>query len=241
MGALAGVFVAAAALLVILASGSSDPAVSEGLAKNWSKWHPSADDVNDGAAQIADKVGAEYKHDNGQQLLLVRGSSLPDGLNVALRPASGPVKVLDGTGVVYQLNGLGPNNSIKGGTPSPQRLQVVQREGLELALYTFRYLQDVEMVVVTLPPPPPEDSSSTTNCAIDTTKPECQQTALFYRPGDLKQQLQVPLGVTVPAKAPTPDTLNANEAKQIDALTLSNKFVWSVQDSSGLLILDRPS
>ena len=43
-----------------------------------------------------------------------------------------------------------------GGKPSQERLKVLHREALELALYTFRYLPDVEGVVTLLPPPPPE-------------------------------------------------------------------------------------
>jgi hypothetical protein len=121
-------------------------------------------------------------------------------------------------------------------------MHVIQREALELALYSFRYLPDVDMVVTLLPPAPPSDDAATaSNCQLDPTGTGCpQQRAVFYRPGDLKQQLQVPLGVTVPAKAPTPDTLDATEAKQIDSLTLSNLFLWSLQPNSGLLVLDRP-
>ncbi len=59
--------------------------------------------------------------------------------------------MIDGPGVLYQLNGLGPNGSIMGGKPSRARLKLVHREALELALYTFRYLPDVEMVVTLLP------------------------------------------------------------------------------------------
>src|SRR4051794_11737402 len=106
MGALAGVFVAAAlVLLVVLHRNGQDPA-GEGVAKNWSKWHPTTSEIDAGAGEIADKVGAEYKHPNGQQLVLVRGSQLPQELKVALRPASGKISVFDGPGVVYQLNGL---------------------------------------------------------------------------------------------------------------------------------------
>jgi hypothetical protein len=102
------------------------------------------------------------------------------------------------------------------------------------------------MVVTLLPPPPPSatdaaaSSGTSSNVLGGTTQDENTQTALFYRPGDLKPQLRIPLGATVPAKAPTPDTLNASEAKQIDSLTQGNKFVWSIQPNSGLLVLDRP-
>ena len=116
--------------------------------------------------------------------------------------------------MVYKLNGLGPNGSIKGGTPSAARLQVIHREALELALYTFRYLPDVDMVVTLLPPPPPSSatrqphaSASATPAASTATATNLHgqpadastQTALFYRPGDLKQYLQIPLGATVSA------------------------------------------
>src|SRR3954453_10016227 len=242
LGSLAGVCVAATLVLVaVVVSSTGDPASEAGLAKNWSKWHPSDTSMEGGSAQIADKVGKEHKHPNGKQLLLVEPNPI-DHLNVALR-SGGSISVLNGKGVVYQLNGLGPSGSIMGGTPSPERLQVVQREALALSLYTFRYLPDVEMVVTLLPPPPPDatDSATSAACTLNPTAAECpKQTALFYRPGDLRQQLQVPLGVTVPAKAPTADTLNAAEGKTIDSLTLSNMFIWSLQQDHGLLVLDRP-
>src|SRR4051794_26630535 len=41
MGTLAGVLVAAVLVVVaVIGFGSSDGAASEGLAKNWSRWHP---------------------------------------------------------------------------------------------------------------------------------------------------------------------------------------------------------
>ena len=240
LGSLVGVCVAAALIVAaVLITNGGDPAAREGLAKNWSKWQPHDSSIQGGSAEIAEKVGAEYKQSDGKQLLLVEPNPV-DNLHVAIKGSSIPV--LSGTGVVYNLNGLGPNGSIKGGTPSAERMHVIQREALELALYSFRYLPDVDMVVTLLPPAPPSDDAATaSNCQLDPTGTGCpQQRAVFYRPGDLKQQLQVPLGVTVPAKAPTPDTLDATEAKQIDSLTLSNLFLWSLQPNSGLLVLDRP-
>ena len=66
-------------------------------------------------------------------------------------PGLGEISVLDDAGVLYRLDGLGPNGSILGGQPSRTRLKFVQREALELALYTFRYLPDVKQVVTLLP------------------------------------------------------------------------------------------
>jgi hypothetical protein len=119
-----------------------------------------------------------------------------------------------------------------------ERLKVLQREALELALYTFRYLPDVDGVVTLLPPPPPESDAAAAAAA--TPDPSATRNAIFYRPGDLKPQLQVPLGATLSAKAPTPDNLNASEASAIDTLTMSNRFEASVPTPPGVqLVLDR--
>jgi hypothetical protein len=247
-GALAGVVVAAAvAVVLVVATGGPKSAADEGLAPNWSKWRPSTSDIQAGAAQIADHVGSEYTHPDGRQLVKVTAGGL--GIDVALRPASGPISVINGHGILYQLNGLGPNGSIKGGKPSVARHRLVRREALELALYTFRYLPGVDMIVTLLPPPPPADdqknaaSSGVAGLTSTAANPDDQH-AVFYRPGDLKPQLQVPLGVTMSAKAPQPAQLVGAEGRTVDALTLSNTFKWSLmhaQDSTPYLVLDRES
>ncbi len=180
------------------------------------------------------------------------------GLGVTLRPATGEISTFDGPGVIYQLNGLGQNGSIKGGTPSVSRQQLVRREALELALYTFRYLPEVEMVVALLPPPPPGQASAAATASPTPTpspapgvggllaapSPPEHMNAIFYRPGDLKPQLQVPLGMTVPADAPTPENMGGQEGVIVDQLTNSNFFRWSVieaQDGTPYFVLDRPS
>jgi hypothetical protein len=243
MGALAGVVIAAVLVAVAVIVTHDDSAQDAGLAANWSSWHPSDTSVDGGAAQIADKVGAEYKHPDGRQLIKVEGQPL--GINLALRPAAGDIKVFDGNTVLYKLNGLGPNGSIKGGEPSAQRLQLVRREALELALYTFRYLPDVESVVTLLPPPPPtkEQTATAASSATPVAADSDQMEAIFYRPGDLKPQLQIPLGNTVAATAPAPDKMGGAEGKMVDQLTMSNLFKWSViqsQDQTPYLVLDRP-
>jgi hypothetical protein len=244
MGALAGVVVAAALIVAVVVLTNDDPAASEGLAANWSRWQPPDTSVQAGASQIAKKVGAEYTHTDGHQLTSVTGEQL--AINVALRPASGPIAIFGGTNVLYQLNGLGPNGSIKGGKPSQQRQQLVRREALELALYTFRYLPDVDGVVALLPPPPPAagaNASPAQASLLNSGASSDQMLALFYRPGDLKPQLQIPLGMTVGAKAPAPEKMGGAEGKMVDQLTMSNLFKWSLirsQDSTPYLVLDRP-
>jgi hypothetical protein len=276
IGALGGVFIAAVLVLVVVVStNGGGNGVDEGLAPNWSAWQPSDKSLEGGAAEIANKVGAEYRHPDGKQLALVTGAPLD--ANVALRAASGTITVIDDPGVLYRLDGLGPNGSILGGKASTDRLKVVHREALELALYTFRYLPDVKQVVTLLPSPPPTpEEIKATNAAktatlvaqeaaakanktgkpadvaaaqaaiaaaekaSTTSTPDPVRNAVFYRPGDLQQQLQMPLGMTLPAKAPTTETLSDQEAATIDLLTLSNVFKWSLPNpNSPLLVLDR--
>jgi len=248
LGALAGVMVAAVLVVVaVIAWGGSDGAAGEGLAKNWSRWQPADVTISDGAQEIAEHVGLEYRHANGQQLTKVTGSPL--GIGVALRASSGEIKSYNGdNGVLYTLNGLGPNGSIKGGTPSTQRLQLVRREALELALYTFRYLPDADMVVTLLPPPPPkagtEAASPVSGLLPNTSADPKEMTAVFYRPGDLKQRLQIPLGATLTAAAPAPEKMGGTEGQTVDSLTLPNLFNWSLpasQIGEPSLVLDRIS
>jgi hypothetical protein len=59
---------------------------------------------------------------------------------------------------------------------------------------------------------------------------QTQQTrAVFYRPGDLLEQLQVPLDETLSPKTPTPTSMTTTESKRVDDLTLRNLFLASVQ------------
>jgi hypothetical protein len=67
--------------------------------------------------------------------------------------------------------------------------------------------------------------------------------AVFYRPGDLLPQLQVPLGVTLSATPPKPNRFEGREAQRVDTLTRDNvfsaAFQFAVAEQSLYLILDR--
>jgi hypothetical protein len=239
MGALGGVILAAAAIaaIALTSSGTKD----EGLFKNWSKWQPEETSMTAGPAEIATHVAPQYKMDDGTQLVNVTAGplevqSVP--IDDVLVQAQDSIHQLSGHAIMYTLSGLGPRGSIVGGKPSKERHRLVRREALELALYTFRYMHDVDMVVAMLPPPKPGEGETAQQAA---TKNPPQ--AIFYRPGDLKGQLHVPLGATVPAKAPTPETIPPGEATVIDSLTLSNLFVadfTQTQDLRAHLVLQRP-
>ena len=57
------------------------------------------------------------------------------------------------------LCGYGQNCSIASGQPSVERHTLLRREAVELALYTFKFLPNIDSVSVFLPPRP--DNSAT--------------------------------------------------------------------------------
>jgi len=72
--------------------------------------------------------------------------------------------------------------------------------------------------------------------------PAPQTNAVFYRPGDLLEQLQVPLERTLSPRTPRPSTMTKEEAERVDDLTLRNVFLASIQplqaDRSYLVLVE---
>jgi hypothetical protein len=240
VGALIGVAFAVFGLGVLLALEASERAQPDG----WSRWQPSGDDELEVARQIAEHVGVKYRLGDADQLVAVRSSGLELAdrpLGIALRTAAvgGDIELIDGNGVMYQLNGLGKDGSIAGGRPSAERLLLLKREALELALYTFRYAEDVDLVVTLLPPDP---SRTEEEPSVGQLPPF---PAMLFRPGDLRGELGVPLEATLPPRIPRPEQIDLEdpESRRIDALTRGNFFgtarFQQGQDASVFLVLDR--
>jgi hypothetical protein len=224
---LGGIVGAAAAAVVLLAGASPD---SNTVAGGWSNWHPTRD--GQGAfQQIADHVGADYRLQNGKQLVAVTGgplelANLP--VTVAVKPVTsgGNIALVEGNGVLYTLCGLGKKCAISSGKPTQVRHLLLRRESLELALYTFRYVRDVDLVVVFLPPPPGKDASQ----------------AMLYRAKEVKGELDRPLVATLPGPAPRPNSFPAGQAASVNALTAPHLFKFTLeqgQNASVFLVLDR--
>jgi hypothetical protein len=74
---------------------------------------------------------------------------------------------------------------------------------------------------VLLPQSSPQEAAGSTS--------EQQTRAVFYRPGDLLEELQAPLARTLSAKTPRPKTMTRAEAARVDSLTRRNRFLASVQ------------
>ena len=244
LGALLGIAVATLAIGAAVYVGTTG---NNGAPDGWSAWKPDSEDGADAAKQIATHVGRKYRLANGNQIVGVQGGPLEVfdvPLEVALRtaPQGGNIDFIDGNGLMYTLNGLGPRGSVRGGKPSEARHLLLRREALELALYTFRYVKDVDLVVALLPPKPPEEKKTKDGTAAASSADDSPTQALFFRPGDLEPQLEIPLGATIPPQTPRPETIAGAEARRIDALTRGNLFLASFQqgqDQKAFLVLDR--
>jgi hypothetical protein len=148
-------------------------------------------------------------------------------------------------GVLYTLRGTGKDGRITDGPPSKARHALLRREALELALYSFRYLDGITEVVTLLPPAFKQSAVQGKGKAAR-VKPDAkgQLQAVFYRPGDLKPQLESPLRQTLDPGRYAPKTLGPAETRRIDALTMQNLFVATyqlAQNQQPYMLLARPS
>ena len=226
-GVLLGVGMAAIVATVVVVAGGRKP--PDQAAANWANWRPSSSDGLGAVNQIAEHVGQRYTLPSGNQLVGVRGGSLElAGLPVTVAlQESGNVKILDEKGVLFNFCGLGQNCAIKEGKPTVARSLVLRREALELSLYTFRYIKNVNQVVVILPP----------------RKGQKPGFAMFFRRGDVGASLDRPLAATLPGNPPVPPDVPKAQQAFIDHLTSANLFAFTPQeggDAHVYLVLSPP-
>ncbi len=215
------------ALALVIGAGSD----SKDSGPKWSDWKPGTSGT--AAQQIATHVGERYHLNTGRQLVLVEGgpmqvAGLP--LTVALRQTAaqgGDIKLFGDKGVLFRLCGLGKDCAIADGKPSLERHLLLRREALELALYSFRYLDGVKQVTVMMPPPPGKQASQ----------------VLFFRKGELSPELHRPLDATLTTDVPSvAGVARSPDALLVDRLTLPTLFKSSLtqanQDNRAFLVLD---
>ena len=235
----------------------------------WSSWSPT-DGGLQGAREIADHVAPLYRISGVDQLAVVTvanlaspstsgasasssGSSSSGGLEVAVRqdPNSSSVSLIGGNTVAYNLCGLGSANCAIGvGAPSADRLLLLRREALELALYTFRYIPGTQNVVAILPPGHEKTQATAsltakppgTNASAK-TKP--LDIALLFLHDELAPLLNQPLGQTlqqfppaVPQVSLWKQTAEAALVAQITSRGMFSEHITTAQDGSNLIVLD---
>ena len=232
LGVLLGIGMAAvAATAIFLMTDTEQPREST---VRWSAWSPNAKTADGAVRQIATHVGRQYSLPSGNQLVAVRGGNLELGglpVTVALRRSTqsggdGSIDVVEGRGVLYTLCGLGKDCAIKEGKKSVARHLVLRREALELALYTFRYIDNTDLVVAMLPPAPGDKPTQ----------------AMFFRRKELAPNVDRPLSQTLAGSPPEINKLREGEANFLDQLTTKNLFAFSLvqgQDPRVILVLQR--
>jgi hypothetical protein len=224
------------ALLVLVGRGS--PA----SAPDWSAWEPTGSSERR-AAQIGDHVGDQYRLPSGKALVAVTYAGPPtvtgpDGSSfqvraLAVRPdttggraEANDIDTLNAqSSVMYTLCGLGTSCSIPEGKPTVERGQLLRREALELALYSFRYLDGVDSTLVLLPPRADGQAA----------------TAVFVERNDVRAELDRPLDQTLTAPlTPGVGEIQADEQRVIDRSTRSRVYEYSylqAQDGSPIMVL----
>lgn len=234
----------------------------------WSSWAPPEGGTL-GARDIADHVAPSYRISAVAQLAVVTvvnlesaatasaagqaaangSTSRPSsGLQVAVKPSptSSAVSLLSGNTIAYNLCGIGGKNCAIGvGTPSTNRLLLLRREALELALYTFKYIGGIQNVVATLPPGHTQQTNTLTTrpptADASIAKP-LDVAVLFVRP-ELQPLLDQPLTDSLPEAFPPtvaqmPSAPEAGLVAQVTARGLFSEQLQQAQDGSNLIVLN---
>ena len=198
----------------------------------WSSWRPEGR-VNAYPAAIAEHVSQRYRLPSGKQLVGVLAGpaevqELPLRGVMIQHDASNPTKEDDlevievDNGVMYSLCGTGARCSISEGKPSASRARLLRREALELALYTFKYVEDVDSVIALMP----------TNLGSPETPDDDTATVLFLQKQDFRRQLQAPLAQTLPGRPGT--TLDPVRGQLVDGLTRQRQYLFDIQPTQDM-------
>jgi hypothetical protein len=213
--------------------------------QQWSAWKPTQNGVQR-FDQIAKNVGHQYALPNGRQLVgvlssppVVQGQSTPVPLRaIAVQTGLAGETPDDasfygaGDAWAYVLCGFGTNCAISQGKPTVERYDLLRREALELALYTFKYNHSVQSVLTYMPPAKAVNASG-----------QATPSLIFLRRGDVKQALDEPLRTTLlpPKTNIKPGQMTAEERSRVRRLTDSRAFNFNFQqlaDGTAIVVLD---
>jgi hypothetical protein len=234
---------------------------SSGPQGKWSDWAP-LDGGSQGASEIASHIAPLYRLSGIDQLAVVTVVNLGNsndvnastgslnGLQVAVQTggSSGSgLSLLTGKTIAYNLCGIGSTDCAIGiGKPSPDRLLLLKREALELALYTFKYIDGTDNVVTLLPPGHVIQNTLT---AKPQSKPQSKPVhlALLFEHQELQPFLDHPLSATLPERFPPPLSQmplwkQTTEAALVAQITERGQFTEQLeqaQDGTHLLLLSQ--
>lgn len=213
-------------------------------AQAWSEWQPTGSETAM-VRQIADRIPQAYRQ-NGEQLVVSTASNLA----VPAEQGEVPVEAVfvqpdtslglaeeddiasyDGAKVAaYALCGLGNSEqcAITKGEPSADRFTFLRRQALELSLYTLKYVDGVESVIVFMPPTAEGQSNG----------------AIFLTEDDVAEELSRPLPELLPTPTPTVGGFDEVEEGHVLRITEPRTYAYQVQaapNGSPILVLSPPS
>ena len=236
LAVVAGAALGATALLLL------DP--PEKREEVWSSWRPGDDDRRPYAEQIADHVSGRYRLSSGNPLVGIMAGPP----QVQTREGGVPIQAVaiqndrEGSSddieivrtenaVMYTLCGLGPQCSIREGTPSAARMRLLRREALELALYSFKYIDSLGSVIALLP----------TNLGNATDPTDDTSTALFFQKSELERELDDPLRRSLLSSRPPAVSELRGGREPVDLLTEDRIFTYeytTTQAGGAVIVLD---
>lgn len=245
---LIGLAIGALAFAIVIGTTSSSGGHG-GSTSAWSSWSP-PDTGLQGAQEIADYIAPYYRATPASQLAVVTAVNLnnqssPLQVDLPVSGSSGSLMPLPASStVLYNLCGVGGSNcSIGVGKPSSDRLLLLRREALELALYTFKYLGGINAVVAILPP-----GHTLEGCTGICAKPQPKQVvksldiALAFDRTELQPWLAQPLRQTLPEQLPptVAQIAKVPEAELVSIITAHGMFSErseQAQDGSTVMTL----
>ena len=183
----------------------------------WSEYTPKGSDVFEKAQNMVNHVAPKYRFDGAPiavvqaQPLLFR-DAVVDGIAFTrppLRQVGGRVTEFEPSGstIAYVFCGQAQRCALPQ-TDAGDIGLLLQRESLELALYTFKYWPDVRSIVTLLP----ANGQSTA--------------AVFLRRRHVEKFLDKPLQATLPSHDQlTAESLTSAERETIDRVVVNNTFL----------------
>ena len=210
----------------------------------WSPWRPNGSETAM-LRQIADRIPQSYKQ-NGTQLTVSTASRLAVPTEqgelpieaVFVQPDTSrglaeedDIDVYEGNNVAsFSLCGVGNSDqcAITAGKPSTDRFTFLRRQALELSLYTLKYVDGFDSVLVFMPPTQAGESNGT----------------IFLTRNDLAAELRRPVTELLPTRAPTVGGLTEVEEGHVLRLTEPRTYAFQFQaapNGSPILVLSPPT
>jgi hypothetical protein len=196
----------------------------------WSNWKPHGSD-SERLAEIGDHIASRYRLDDGTQMVVAQPNESAYNV-IAVEQTSGGATgyfAVRGPSAAFQLCGGGDRCAIANGQPSTERALLLSREGLELALYTFKYASRFDSVVVFMPPPLGDTAHF----------------AVLFRRAEFRSLLSHPIDTILADHVPTlTQFASSSESQFVGTVVTQRQYRFGIEDLPGtgrVLVLGPPN